>query len=185
MKNLNLWAWVFSLGITALFCYFMGRGSVKPKVVTITVQDTTTTTIFLPETVIVCDFDTVFIDSTTLFIDIPDRDTMFKDEITLKVNGDIVYIPTEERLSYKGLLKQRSLRILPVTYTATSQSATACRSKWLKGYGSLAFALNTKKRPLSEIEMGVIFGNRLAVFGRVMADDTLAVTPMVGLKVCF
>ena len=195
MKNPNLLTWLFSLALVAGFFYSMDRHSVKPIIQTIKYDPSVVVamwkaiktqsqlltdlqgfkfpeydTIATPEDTI----QPIIITPKTKLSDLPILRYSRQDSFETAIVGTWV--------DYQGRLKEVHIDFKPLPMTCTG---TSDRTRWLQPYGNLAVSVTWQKCLFSEIECGIEFWNRLAIFGRISADDTLAVMPRVGLRVRF
>ena len=125
------------------------------------------------------DGQTITVDSTTKWQDVPVIQTNFDDAFTIKVNNSPLTINVYGYIITKG--RPDSLIIRPRKTTYYTQIKT--KRKIVDPYGTVAVGINWGMEMCGEVEVGLLFWDKVAVFGKVYADEwPVKVKPYAGLK---
>jgi hypothetical protein len=149
---------------------------------TLLVYDYKTDTTVCYDTIVLTRHDTVFITPETPIGEIPVRTQTAGFCIPVEVDVGKKHrwdIAIEVGTTYRGILYQNTVRPVPEPYTIEIED----KRPFVDLYGTVAVGVNWDLRPMGETEVGLIFRDRVAVFGKCLAGDyPLQFKPYAGIK---
>nr|HEC87937.1 hypothetical protein [Thermoplasmata archaeon] len=127
------------------------------------------------------DKESIFIDSTTSYADIPIVKTSADTSFKILVNNKPISISFTWWAIHKGKLFELGFFPEPMKYTYELPE----EKKFLRFYGSLGAAVDQNKNFIGEFESGFVFGRKAILFSRVEGSNKLDIQIRVGAKIGF
>lgn len=160
--------WGITLAVAIFFAgLFVGRATRHVDSITVTAPETTLVRVFIHDTARVCDtviltrFDTLYIDSTTPFGDIPVRVIMKQDSFPVKIADELYWLPMDISITYRGLVYNYYMNTHPSPYRFE------VTERAVKFYGRVAVAVNNKLTLSTEVEGGATLWDRVSLLARM------------------
>lgn len=173
----------FVIGLLLAF-FLMLIFKPKPKIVEISVPDTTIVHVYQVDTLwndsIIFRDSIVYIDSATSIGEIPIREIKNSDSISIIIGDKRHHIGYELTCWYRGIFYEYQLNIEERKFSYSQKEPGQ-----MKFYGELLGMLGRHWELSGATEAGIRILNRCALFGRIEADENLELVPKVGFKIIF
>ena len=180
---MKTWHWLIVLVVTALVCLFIGRATRKTDEVVVSTIDTLLVREFISDTSIITDTivlsvtDTLIITATTPIGEIPVRTKTTRDSLPVKVQNKMAYLPFTLDVDYRGLLYGYRITTKPRPYKF------AIGKPWIDFYGTMSAMYTTDKTIRGDLDVGIMFWDRIGLLTHVDIDHEKRANFGVGVKV--